>query len=185
MKAALVLILFVTSAFAQVTPQYQSPVAVAEAACGPKNVKFEVGTGTADPPKPEPSKALVYVIQDLGRCPDCTGAAEGRFTNVDQALTKVGMDGAWIAANQGSSYVFFSVTPGEHHLCANWQSRLEVRSRAFAMTNFTAEAGKIYYFGERLFAGGDDYFFDLDLVNSDEGKYLVATSVLSVSHAKK
>ena len=63
--------------------------------------------------------------------------------------------------------------------------RRRIRSRAFAMANFTAEAGKVYYFRERLFPGGDDYFFDLDLVNSDEGKYLVATSSFSVSHAKK
>jgi hypothetical protein len=185
MKLAFAVILFAVTAWAQADPQYQSPAAVAEAACGPKNIKFEVQTGPTDPPQPEPGKALVYVIEDLGQCSDCTGNSKAFFTNVSNALTKVGMDGAWMGANQGSSYFFFAATPGEHHLCINWQSRLEVRSRAFAMANFTAEAGKVYYFRERVFPGESDYSFDLDPVNSDEGKYLVATSAFSVSHPKK
>jgi hypothetical protein len=32
---------------------------------------------------------------------------------------------------------------------------------------------------------GGDYSFDLDSVNSDEGKYLIAISPASVSHPKK
>jgi hypothetical protein len=75
--------------------------------------------------------------------------------------------------------------PGEHHLCVNWQSCLETRSRAFAMANFTAEEGKVYYFRERVFPGEGDYSFDLDLVNSDQGKFLGASSIYSVSHSKK
>jgi hypothetical protein len=54
------------------------------------------------------------------------------------------------------------------------------------MMGFTAEAGKVYYIRARLFPGGNgDYSFDVDLVNSDEGKYLVASSPYSVSHPKK
>jgi hypothetical protein len=71
-------------------------------------------------------------------------------------------------------------------VCLNWQSSLQERSRAFAMMGFTAEAGKVYYIRARLFPGGNgDYSFDVDLVNSDEGKYLVASSPYSVSHPKK
>jgi hypothetical protein len=66
----------------------------------------------------------------------------------------------------------------------NWQSRLETRSRVFAMANFTAEEGKVYYFRERVFPG-EGYSFDLDLVNSDQGKFLVASSIYTVSHSKK
>ncbi len=175
---ALAIVCFVIPAFAQVTAKYQSPIAAAEAACGPKNVRFEVKMGATDPPQAEPGKALVFVIEDLGQCPDCNNG-------VSNAVTKVGMDGAWVGANQGNSYFFFAATPGEHHLCINWQSRLEVRSRAFAMANFTAEEGKVYYFRERVFPGEHDYSFDLDPVNTDEGKYLVATSGFSVAHPKK
>ncbi len=100
-------------------------------------------------------------------------------------MTKVGVDGNWVGANQGNSYFSFAVDPGEHHLCVNWQSRLEWRSRAFALANFTAEADKVYYFRTRLFSTRSDYVFDLDLVNSDQGKLLVASSAFSVSHVKK
>jgi hypothetical protein len=172
MKAALVLILFAATAFAQ----DQSAIAVSEAACGAKDVKFDAKEDRAQHPVPQPdaNKALVYVSQELGelRCSGC-------------ALTRLGMDGSWVGANQGSSYFFFFADPGEHHLCLNWQSRLEIRSRAFAMTGFTAEAGKTYYFRARVFPGRNDYSFDLDPVDSDEGRYLVATSAYSVSHPKK
>jgi hypothetical protein len=177
MKAALVLSLFAASAFAQAPLQNQSLIAASEAACGPKNVKFDAEQDATHHPTPEPEtgKALVYVVQDIDEihCSSC-------------ALTKTGLDGSWVGANQGSSYFFFAVTPGEHHLCVNWQSRLEYRSRAFAMANFTADERKTYYFRERfIFVPNTGYSFTLDPINSDEGKYLVATSSFSVSHPKK
>jgi len=182
MKAALIVLLFAASAFAQ----DQSAILAAESACGAKEVKFDAKQATTQhpAPQPEPGKALIYVVEDLGQCSECT--PHSIFTSVDQALTKVGVDGAWVGANRGSSYLFFAADPGEHHLCINWQSRLEARSRAFAMLNFTAEEGKIYYFRARVFPGQDgDYSFDLDPVNSDQGKYLVAVSASSVSHPKR
>jgi hypothetical protein len=186
MKIALVAILFVGSAFAQ----DQAAVVAAQSACGPKPVTFAVKTDAAQHPTPQPDagKALVYVIEDLGQCVDCSGRPYSLLdiaTDVDAAVTKVGMDGSWIGANRGNSYLFFSAAPGEHHLCMNWQSSLEERAHAFAMANFTAEAGKIYYFRARLFPGRGDFSFDLDPVNSDEGKFLVASSPLSISRAKK
>jgi hypothetical protein len=184
MKIAFVLILLTASAFAQ----DQAAVATAEAVCGPSKVKFDVKQDTTQHPTPQPEtgKAVVYVVEDLGQCPDCVGHSKGLgLTDVDQALIKVGVDGAWVGAIQGSSYLFFAADPGEHHVCINWQSRLEIRSRAFAMANFTAEEGKVYYLRARVFPGRDDYSFDLDLVNSDQGKFLVASSAFSVSHPKK
>jgi len=53
------------------------------------------------------------------------------------------------------------------------------------MAGLTAEAGKVYYFRARLFPGEADFFLDLDPVNSDQGRYLVASSPFSVSHPKK
>ena len=165
-------IFFATPALAQ----DQAAVAAAEAACGPKGVMFDAKQDPAQHPvaQPEAGKAVVYIVQEMGEV-GCKGCA----------LTKVGLDGAWVGANQGSSYFFFSTEPGEHHLCVNWQSRLEIRSRAFAVANFMAEAGKIYYFRTRIFSGHADYSFDLDRVNSDQGKLLVASSAFGVSHPKK
>lgn len=173
MRFALILACFAASACAQ----DQSAVAAAQAACGPNNVKLNAKQDPTQHPTPEPEKdkALVYVVQELGelKCGGC-------------ALTRLGLDGNWVGANQGSSYFFFRTEPGEHHLCLNWQSRLEGRSRAIALANFTAEAGKVYYFRARVFVGHlNNYFFDLDPINSDQGKYLVAASAFSVSHTKK
>ncbi|HEY1659727.1 MAG TPA: hypothetical protein VGG14_15340 [Candidatus Sulfotelmatobacter sp.] len=186
MKTVLVVLFFGVSVFAQ------DPAAVvaAESACGPTSTKFDVKPDATQHPtaQPDPGKALVYVVEDLGECPGCiaSNSFAGFFNTVDNAVTKVGMDGTWMGANRGSSYIFFATTPGGHHLCMNWQSRLQERSRAFAMANFTAEDGKVYYFRERVFPGhSGDYVFELDPVNSDEGKYLVAISPLSVSHPKK
>lgn len=173
MKATLVLIFFVT---ALASAQDRAAITAAESACGPKNVKFDAKQdSTQHPtPQPEPDKAVVYVVQEIGteKCSAC-------------ALTKIGLDGTWVGANQGSSYLFFTAHPGEHHLCLNWQSVLPTRSHTFAFATFTAEAGKVYYFRSRIFPGHYDYSFDLDPINSDQGKYLVATSPVSVSHPKK
>jgi len=112
MKTALALILFAVSAWSQ----DQSAIGAAQAACGPKNVKFSAKQDATKHPTPEPDahKALVYVVQELGefKCGGC-------------ALTRLGLDGTWVGANQGTSYFFFWTESGEHHLCLNWQSRLE------------------------------------------------------------
>ncbi len=184
MKTAVMIAILSAMAFAQ------DPAAVEsiQAACGPPSVNFSVNTDTPQRPnaQPVPGKGMVFVVEDLGQCIDCEGTRSPfSFTNVQSAITKVGVDGAWVGANKGNSYLSFAVTPGEHHLCINWQSRISERSRAFAFANFTAEAGKTYYFRERVFPGRDDYSFDLDKVNSDEGKYLVASSPYSVSKTKK
>jgi hypothetical protein len=54
-----------------------------------------------------------------------------------------------------------------------------------ALANFSAEAGKVYYFRARIFYARENYSFDLDAINSDQGKYLVASSPFSVSHPKR
>lgn len=182
MRIILVLALLATSAVAQDNVSLMS----SEAACGPANVRFSAtADATQHPvPQPEPDKALIFVVEDLGQCKDCL---HGRniVSDVDSAVVKIGADGSWVGADRGNSYLFFSVTPGEHHLCMNWQSRLSLRSHAFAMAGLTAEAGKAYYFRARVFPGENNYSFELDRVDGDEGKFLVAASPYSVSHPKK
>lgn len=178
MKTSLLLTLFVASSFAPVfvLAQDASAIAAAQSACGAADVKFEAKVDAIHHPTPQSDadKALVYVVQDLGefQCQTC-------------ALTRVGLDGAWVGANPGSSYFFFNVEPGDHHLCLNWQSVLQIRSRAFSLANFTAEAGHVYYFRSRIFESRTIYYFDLDPVNDDEGKFLVASTALSVWQPKK
>src|SRR5947207_3153411 len=86
--------------------------------------------------KSESDKAVIYVIQErepltcLGPCP----------------TYRVGLDGAWLGANRGDSFSFFSIAPGNHNLCTNTQRRAVLASAL----SFTAEAGKVYYFLARF-----------------------------------
>jgi hypothetical protein len=150
--------------------------AKAKAACGPENISFDADTLYDSHPSATVAqgKALVYVIsQDLAACVGCGTVA------------RVGMDGTWAGAANLGSYMSFTVEPGEHHLCTNWQSRFAGRKKPVGLTSLAAEAGKAYYFRMRLVASSNQTFIDLDLVNADEGQYLVASSPMSESHPKK
>jgi hypothetical protein len=178
MKSIFVLLLLTLSAFAQ------QETAAAAVACGPKGANFDVKSDESQHvlPQLEPGKALVVFVQDIGLV-SCLGHC---------GTTKIGLDGAWVGANQHNSYFSVSVEPGEHHVCASPQghfvptmtsSDAAVRS---AFAHFTAEAGKVYYFRVRRFGFGGQYqeLFDLDAIDSDQGKYLIAWYPLSVSHQK-
>jgi len=178
MKTALALILFSLSfsfsAYAQERPAQPG----AEAACGPLGVNFDTETSTAQPPaQPEPGKALVYVAEDFTTVQGSIGAI----------TIKVGLDGAWMGASHGSSYVFFQLDPGEHHLCIKWQSHLKRFSKLAAFARLTAEPGKTYYFRARSMFSPQwaTEYLDLDALDPDEGQYMVATSPLMASHPKK
>ena len=174
MKTALLFLLLASPAYAQT----QEAVNAALFACGPANVKFDVKESGPQPESAiEPGKALVYVIEDMGQAAEeCVGGC---------ITIRMGVDGEWVGANQGNTHFSFSVSPGEHHLCSNWQSSFSSRSSFYSLANFTAEAGKIYYFRARIWQGARISWLDLDPVNSDQGRYLVIASPLAVSHAKK
>jgi hypothetical protein len=170
MKAFLAVMLLSCLAFAQ----DDAAIAKAKAACGPDDVSFSVKTseGSHTPVPVEPGKALVYVVgQDFV----CSGCGK---------VVRIGLDGAWAGAVDFGSYTSFTVEPGEHHLCTNWQSFFAGSRKPVGLANLTAEAGKVYYFRVRVPAFNHPVI-DLDLVNTDEGQYLVATSKMSESHPKK
>jgi hypothetical protein len=178
MKTALVFLLFASSLFAQSRPT-SDPLAPS---CGPSNVKFDVKLDNTQHAvvQPEPGKALVYVIEVFQRPPGELGTP----------TIRVGLNGAWVGANHGTSYLFFSLNPGEHHLCTNWQSVMKRLSDQHSLASFTAEAGKTYFFRVQTHVeseGRDSQIWSIDLqpVNADEGKYLIASSPLSVSRPKK
>jgi len=78
---------------------------------------------------PEAGKALVYIFEDMVHGP----------------TMRVGLDGAWIGANKGKSYFFFSVHPGDHQVCTNWQSGTfkKTAKRIGSANTPKAEAGKV------------------------------------------
>jgi hypothetical protein len=177
-KSIFVLLLLTLSAFAQ----QESAAVAAAAACGPKGANFDLKMDDSQHTlaQPEPGKALVYFIQDIGVV-SCLGHC---------GTTRMAVDGAWVGANQHNSYFSASVEPGEHHVCASPQGHFVptlttsyVTPRS-AFAHFTAEAGKVYYFRVRRFSAQNQELFDLDAIDSDQGKYLIAWYPLSVSHQK-
>jgi hypothetical protein len=176
MKAALIVILFTTSALAQ-----RQSLTAAEVACGPKEIQFDTQLAAAQPlAQPDPGKSLVYVVEVF----------EKVVGELSSPTLRVGLDGTWVGADKGNSYISFSADPGEHHLCTRWQSRWKRYSNEAAFTSFTADPGKIYFFRARIkeiggSGGASNFSLDLEPLNGDEGKYLVASSPLSVSHPKK
>jgi hypothetical protein len=166
MKVAVIALFFAASVFAQ------GPSVVATAACGPNeagfNVKLEKSQHTLM--QPEPGKARVYFIQEKG-------------VDFPVLMTKIGLDGAWVGADKNSSYFSVSVEPGEHHVCASVQSHL---GHPVGLLHFTAEAGSVYYFNARVIyqSSAAAYLF-FGAVDSDQGKYQIASYPLSVSTPRK
>ena len=187
MKASLVVLLFATFLFSTLLfstlalAQDQSPLAAAEAACGPKDVQFVAQAAPSQPlAQPDAGKSLVYVVEEFDKV----------VGEISRPTLRVGVDGKWAGADKGNSYISFSVEPGEHHLCANWQSRWKRLSNEKAFNGFTAEPGKVYYFRARITehggsTGASNFTLDLEPLNGDQGKYLVASSALSAAQPKK
>jgi hypothetical protein len=168
MRIVVVALLFAASGFAQAAP------GIATAACGPEKTDFKVTLDKSQkaPAEAEPGKARVYFLHDAG-----SGATVGYPT------TKLGMDGVWVGANHGNSYFSVSVEPGEHHVCATLQSSF-VEQRV-ELAHFTAAAGKVYYYRTQLITSRSVVLLELDPIDSDQGRYLIASFPLSVSAPKK
>jgi hypothetical protein len=175
MKAALVLFLLASPAFAQ---SKLADTAVAPG-CGADDAKFAVKTDDAKHPagQPDAGKALVYFIED-----------DSDFGSFPRPTTRAGIDGGWVGATHGNSYFFFIVDPGEHHLCASWQTAIVIgQGHKAAAAHFTAEAGNVYYFRVRNCWHRDNGVAAIDFapLDSDEGLLLASKFSLSSSHPKK
>ncbi len=157
MRTALILFLLALPALAQENAA-RTP---ALSACRPANDKLDVKRDETQPVSGiPPGKALVYVIEDKGQLA-CLGGC---------ATIRIGLDGSWIGANQVNTHFSFSVVPGEHHLCSNWQSSVKTFSSLYSLANFIAEAGKVYYFRTRIWDADKSFvYMGLDPLNSDEG----------------
>jgi hypothetical protein len=168
MKIALVALFFAVSASAQ------NPFTGISSACGPDRASFKVQLVDTHhaPAPPQPETAQVYFIHDEG--------ADHEFA---YPTAKLGIDGAWVGANHGNSWFSVSVTPGEHHVCAALQS--SIVDQRVELAHFTAEAAKVYYFRTRLVMSRQVELLELQPLDSDQGRCLVAAFPLSVSTLRK
>lgn len=162
---SLILLLVTLPALAQ----DDSAKARAAAGCGPSNEMFDVQTTDAKHPtaQPENGKALVYFIVDFVTAP----------------TMRVGVDGNWVGANQGKSYFFFPVDPGDHNICAEWQSGTFKKSseRVGEAIHLPTEAGKTYYL--RLIFGYQR--MQLEETDEAEGHFLIGSALFATSKPKK
>jgi hypothetical protein len=149
-------------------------------ACGPANEKFQVSKNKEEhhAAQPEPGKALMYVIEN-------DADVENPWW---RPTTRVGVDGKWIGATHGASYLYWPVEPGEHHLCVSWEGRGMLRK--MAALHLTAEQGQVYYLQiinvyVPHFGTAASYDLRFEPLDSDKGQSQVASLPLSVSQPKK
>lgn len=169
-KLLLFVFLFATPAFAQ----NQAQTARAAAGCGPNDVQFDVKLDDSLHvlAQPEEGKAIVYVFED-----DFTGPT-----------MRIGVDGNWVGATNNKSFLYFSLAPGEHSVCTEWQSTVfkKTSERVGGAISLNVEAGKVYFvrmtFEEVTKASGR---IRLAKADNAEGQFLLASSALSNSHPKK
>jgi hypothetical protein len=142
------------------------------AGCGPQKTQYEVTLDTPDKGviAPSPGKARVYVIEIVG-------------ANNAGTTTRVGVDGNWVGANTGKGYVSFEMEPGEHHICADWQSMLKVKQQDGGAMAVKAEEGRTYYFVVGVLVQALD--FSLTEVDEAEGQWLLSISQKSAWSKKK
>ncbi len=164
-KVMLLLFAFATfTAWAKTPPALPTP-----SSCGPKGASFNVKLDKSQHSlaEPESGKARIYFIREA-------------FGGSSEPIM-FGIDGAWAGASRGSSYFSVSVDPGERHLCAasHYYNR-EGDQLAVVLAHLQAEAGKTYFYRMR-----DYLYLQIDSIDSDEGKYLLAFYPLSVSSPKK
>ena len=96
--------------------QNTGPLAAAKAACGAGEPKYSVTAASAKVSNEnDEGKAQLYLLQvqdHVANCPLGCGQT-----------VKLGLDGEWAGATKGNSYLVLPVIPGEHHLCAEWDAR--------------------------------------------------------------
>lgn len=178
MKTTLLIFLVGSAVLAQA----QIPDTRLAPSCGLNEVKFEVKTAKNphQVKQPDAGKALVYFVED-----------NSEFGSIPRPTTRLGVDGEWVGAAQGNSYFSFSVDPGEHHLCASWQTWVGPgvdAAHKTALAHFTAEAGGVYYFRVKnvyLRDTGARAIIKLELLDSDEGQLLANKYSFSTSQPKK
>ncbi len=179
MKIGIAFVLLAGSAFAQ---DSAAAMKLKSAACGQPATAFTVKVDASRPTaQVESGKALVYVIEDQ------------RYKVVKDVSLRVGMDGKWMGATRGESYIVFASDPGDHHLCADWISDFVPGGRLVSLAKLSVQAGETYCFRARTSGSPSSDrsssrmlpTLDLNLVDADEGQLLVAGAAFSDSHPKK
>jgi hypothetical protein len=175
MKLRLLALLLVSPLFvhAQAAQDRAAP------SCGLNSVKFDVRTARKTPSAApsDTGNALIYFLED-----------DRLFGSVPKPTARFGIDGEWVGATHGSSWFSLPVASGEHHLCANWQSRVILvgSNRQVAALHFNARAGKTYFFRiQNIWSRDGGLSVNFTPIDSDEGQILIGRFAHSAFSQKK
>jgi hypothetical protein len=102
--------------------------------CGSEAMQFKVKAekGTAIPAV-DAGKALLVFVQ--------TTEGEG----AGSPLSRFAVDGEWVGAARGKSYIVVPIAPGAHKLCASRQSGAQAERDNVGAAHLDVVAGKTYY----------------------------------------
>lgn len=154
-------------------------VTQAEFACGSFHVNFLVDRSGSQHPLATPiaGKAQIYIIEDW------IPPGISNLFNISPTI-RVGLDGKWVGADQENSYLFFTVEPGEHHLCVSTQSKFH-QPHDVALYGFDAMPDRRYFFRVRMPRIENTTALLLDPLNADEAQLLLARYPHATSTVKK
>jgi hypothetical protein len=154
----------------------QSLMRKATSACGPAETRFAVSAA--------PSSFVVPVSHDQAKVFFIGHALKGSFSG---PVIRLGIDGRWVGAVKGNSYIVIPVTPGTHHFCAQVQGRGAdgYFGSDVALNVFTLHSGETCY----LAIDSPDVvplgILTLDALNTDEAKLLIALSRQVLPHEEQ
>ena len=154
----------------------QSLMRKATSACGPAEIRFAVSAA--------PSSFVVPVSHDQAKVYFIGHTLKGSFSG---PVIRLGIDGRWVGAVKGSTYIVIPVMPGTHHFCAQVQGRGAdgYFGSDVALNVFTLHSGESHYLA---IDSPDDVslgVLTLDALNADEAKLLIALSRQAVPHQKE
>ena len=144
-------------------------------ACGPLRERLGVHLEAAVTHSvlSDPQKAAIYFV---------TSSTGGLWPN---PTVRVAADGRWVGALKQNSYTEVEVAPGEHHFCV--RSSGLFRLTPASLYGLDAKPGHSYYF--IVDDKSSDEFqpiatIDLNIIDSDEGRLLVAQTRRAISSSK-
>lgn len=135
-------------------------------ACGKDDVHFKVKTTApaASLQRPEDGKGQIVFLETL------------YGPMLPHPLVRFGLDGAWTGASKGNGYFVVSAAPGEHHLCAAWQSSFSMLTDHPGAMPLHVEAGKTYFIDyEITSAGKGANVIRFHQLNDDEARFFLRT----------
>ncbi|HSY37639.1 MAG TPA: hypothetical protein VK814_17930 [Acidobacteriaceae bacterium] len=106
------------------------------AACGNDTTQYKVSHGKTTPSLTPPAgQALVVLIQK----------ETGQEFPSDPTV-RFAVDGTWVGAVKGASYIAVPISAGSHKLCVSRQSSLDDEKENIGTAPLDAKAGSVYYF---------------------------------------